>query len=158
MKMGVVLRFHGNITSRLLKDETPFTEFSITLANAVVDTRVNIEQYAARVGRRSAKSSKTSLVGQALLCSYSVRTRSSQLESPIYTGQGYKVFYADSEKLRASFGPCNILSDCATLFLKRGLRKLRDPVFEARVTKVTSNIQPVARELLRVLMKLLGYC
>ena len=46
---------------QMLKDLTVLSEFSITSANAVIDTRVNIEHYAAKVVRKQSKQSKTSL-------------------------------------------------------------------------------------------------
>jgi hypothetical protein len=45
----------------MLKDLTVLSEFSITSANAVIDTRVNIEHYAAKVVRKQSKQSRTSL-------------------------------------------------------------------------------------------------
>ena len=45
----------------MLKDLTVHSEFSITSANAVIDTRVNIEHYAAKVIRRHSKQSKSNL-------------------------------------------------------------------------------------------------
>ena len=45
--------------SQMLKDLTVHSEFSITSANAVIDTRVNIEHYAAKVVRKPSKQALT---------------------------------------------------------------------------------------------------
>ncbi|KAL5246752.1 hypothetical protein ACHWQZ_G018834 [Mnemiopsis leidyi] len=63
-KLLDAVNFPLAVDHSMLKDLTVLSEFSITSANAVIDTRVNIEHYAAKVVRKQSKQSRTSLNNQ----------------------------------------------------------------------------------------------